>query len=474
MRARSLALVGLLLLALAGGPAAHAAAGLTLGFFGDPNLTDGSTTAENVWIPTAVREGAGMVRINVLWDQVAPAHRPAGFVASDPASPGYNWTATDAAVRQLRAGGLAVLINISMAPKWAEGPHQPRYAPAGTWRPSAAAFGAFASAAAERYDGSFPDPLKPGASLPRVRDWQGWNEPNLAYYLGPQWLRINHRWVPESPVIFRALTNAFYKAVKGVSKSNFVVMGGTAPYGDPPGGARIPPVDFDRFVFCLSDNARMTPTRCSDPIHVDAVDDHTYGIGGPLAHALDPGDVAVPDLYLIGRVVRAAQRAHHVLPRGSKPLWVTEISWDSKPPNPQGVPIQQQARWYEQAMYVLWRQGVHTILLLQLVDSPPIPNYASTYQGGLYYLNGKPKPSAVAYRFPFVTRRLNRGQVQAWGRAPQAGRLTIEQRHGSEWKALKRLTVGLHRVFLTTLSLRGKGVVRALVGSQTSLPWSQS
>jgi hypothetical protein len=56
-------------------------------------------------------------------------------------------------------------------------------------------------------------------------------------------------------------------------------------------------------------------------------------------------------------------------------------------------------------MYVLWRQGVDTILFYALTDQAPVPDYGSTYQAGVYYMNGQPKPSATAFRFPFVTQR---------------------------------------------------------------------
>jgi len=473
MRIRWLVVTCVSLLACALAPEAQATRGLTTGFAIDPALTDGSATANNVWIPRAVAEGAGMVRVDIHWDSVAPAHPPPGFVASDPASPGYNWTKTDAAVRELTAHGIKVLLTIWRAPTWAEAPSRPRSAPEGTWEPSSSQFAAFAMAAARRYDGTFPDPDNPGVFLPRVRYWQGWNEPNLSTYLNPQWRRAGGHWVAESPVMYRSLLNAFYAAVKGVSKSNFVVSAGTAPYGDPPGGQRIPPVAFDRTLFCLSGTQRLKPAKCPNPVHLDAVSHHPYAIGGPLWHAENADDAAVPDIYKIARVLRAAERFHRVLPRGHKQLWVTEISWDSDPPDPNGVPIAEQARWYEQAMYVLWRQGVSTVLWLQIVDSPPIPNYGSTYQAGIYYLNGQPKPSAVAFRFPFVTRRLNRGHVQAWGRAPQAGKLTIKEQRGGSWKVLKRLTMRSRQVFVATLSLRSKAVLEATAGSQTSLPWTQ-
>jgi hypothetical protein len=164
-----------------------------------------------------------------------------------------------------------------------------------------------------------------------------------------------------------------------------------------------------------------------------------------------------------------------VLPRGPKQLWDTEISWDSNPPDPQGVPIQTHARgWVEQAMYELWRQGVNRVLWLEIGDAPAVSNYASTYQAGMYYLDGQPKPAASAFRFPFVTQRLNRNHVQAWGRAPAGGKLTFELRQGDSWKALRTLNVSQRGVFEATLGLAGKAVLQAQVGGQTSLTWTQS
>jgi hypothetical protein len=455
-------------------PASASAAraqGLTLGFDNDPVLTSGGLASQSEWIGRAVAEGAGIVRISLGWSSVAPVTPPPGFSPADPSSPGYQWAATDAAVRELSSQGLEVLLNITSAPAWAEGPHRPANAQAGTWRPSPAQFASFATAAAVRYGGHFPDPLHPGSFLPRVRFWQPWNEPNLDGYLAPQWTRRGLGWAAASPGIYRGLLNSFYAAVKAVSPSNFVVEAGTAPYGDPPGGHRMPPVQFDRDLFCL--NPLLAPTSCPNPPHLDALDHHPYGIEGPLWHALNPDDAAVPDLYKITRVLHAAERVGHVLPRGPKALWATEISWDTRPPDRHGVPIATQARWLEQAFYVLWRQGVDTVIWLQVVDSPPIPTYASSYQAGLYYRDGKPKPDAEAYRFPFVTQRVKGSRVQAWGRAPQRGSVAIEVQSGQHWQVVRRLPVDDHQVFVTTLTLPGRAVLRAQLGTETSLTWTQ-
>ena len=185
------------------------AQGLALGFSADPVLAAGNAAVDSVWIPRAVAERASIVRVNVYWSQVAPLVPPAGFTPADPASPGYDWTATDTAVRDLTAHRLQVLLTISSAPVWAEGAGAHAGAQPGSWRPDPAALADFSMAAARRYDGRFPDPLRPGAVLPRVRYWQPWNEPNLSLYLAPQWTRSDSGWAPASPGIYRQLLNAF-------------------------------------------------------------------------------------------------------------------------------------------------------------------------------------------------------------------------------------------------------------------------
>jgi hypothetical protein len=259
------------------------------------------------------------VRVAVGWSGIAPAKRPTGFDPSNPNSPGYDWSATDNVVRDLAAHGLQVLITITSAPSWAAGAHPPKAVNPGSWRPDSKQLGAFATAIAERYDGRFPDPQNPESVLPRVRYWQPWNEPNLDYYLSPQWVRTAHGWAPEAPVLYRQMLNAFYAAVKRVASSNFVLMGGTAPYGDPIGSdplgqERTPPVDFYRTVFCRP-GAPLSQLGCPDAVHLDGVDHHPYGVGGPEWHALNPGDVAVPDIYKITRVLTEAEWAQADLGR---------------------------------------------------------------------------------------------------------------------------------------------------------------
>ena len=54
-----------------------------------------------------------------------------GFVASDPASPGYNWTWLDGVMKDLTAHGLGVCLTLYNAPAWAQAPGRPASFPEG-------------------------------------------------------------------------------------------------------------------------------------------------------------------------------------------------------------------------------------------------------------------------------------------------------------------------------------------------------
>lgn len=467
---RRLGLALLVLAALSGASAAPASAlqGLTLGFnvkaFGDQ-----STSA--AWLNQAVGERSGTLRINALWSTIAP-RQPAS--PADPADPAYHWAELDQAVRGIAARGIPALLTFYDAPAWAEGPGRPAVShdfPRGSWRPNAGALKTFSVAAARRYSGSYPDPAQPGAVLPRVRYWQAWNEPNLWLYVTPQWTGGPGNYQLASPGIYRTMLNNVYAGVKSVDSSNVVVAAGTAPYGDPqPGGLRVTPVKFTRSLLCLSGGS-LRRLSCPDPAHLDVIDHHPYGLS-PTAHAALKDDVAITDMGRLTRVLRAAERSGRVLPRGHKRVWATEVSWDSSPPDPGGVPIARQARWIEQTDYLLWRQGVDTVLWLQIRDAAPLPSYATSYQSGVFYANGRAKPSALAFRFPFVLTRVRATRFTAWGKAPQAGSVAIQRRAGSGWHTIRRLSAGSNHVFQTRLTLKGRPTLRAVSAGQASYPWS--
>ena len=463
------------LLSAAGAVGAAPAQALTLGLdaYGPLGSTDLSVSGP--WINRAATENAGLVRVGVQWSAVAPRSLPKrGFNQRDPGSPDYTWGPTDAVLRNLATRRFTILIVVTGAPRWAEGAHRRAGAPAGTWKPNAAAFGRFARAAAVRYSGHYPDPLRAGHYLPRVRYWEAWNEPNLSYYLTPQWEKARHGYVATSPGIYRQLLNAFYSAVKRASPRDVVVGGATAPFGDLSPSlkntARIQPVTFVEDLLCLQGSSHLRRSRCPHPAHLDVLDHHPYDIGGPYQHAVNSGDVSVPDMGKLRRLLRAARRYRTALPRKAKHIWATELGWASNPPDRQGVSLGQQARWLEEALYVLWRQGISTACWLQIADDSG-PNALAA---GLYFAHGRPKLAATAFRFPFVVVVRKHQPVRAWVLAPAAGTLRIQRRAGSRWVTVRHVRIQRQGVFWGKLKLHGHPTLRALLGRRTSLSWAKA
>ena len=393
----------------------------------------------------------------------------------NPADPAYDFTRTDAAARAAAARGLQILLVFSKAPRWAEGPGRPAGAGAGTWRPDPTAVGDYGAALARRYSGSFADPLRPGFALPRVKAFQLWNEPNLALYLTPQWSGRRAR----SPEIYRAMLNAFYAGVKSVSRSALVVTAGTGPFGDPGvGGKRMMPARFWRGLLCQTEvRGKLRSVRCPRPARFDVLAHHPYPGGSPRWKELYRDDVSVNGMAKLTRILSAAERTGRALPRKRHPVWVTEVSYDSSPPDPAGVPLARHARWLQETLYLLWRRGVSTITWFRIVDQLPVPSYGDTNQSGLYRVTGAVKPALRAFHFPFVAERTvaNRRTLTVWGRSPIAGRVTIERSVAGRWVVLRNVTVRRHGTFLVRVSRRaGANRLRARVGSERSLTWQVS
>lgn len=444
---------------------AHAARPLALGFFDEEYTgTQGAT-----WLDRSVKAGADVVRIDIGWDAPNTLRRPREFDARNPADPQYDFTSADAAIRRATNDGLRVIAAFTGAPTWAEGPKRPADVSPGSWRPDPKALEDYGVALGRRYSGHFPDPANPGHTLPRVAAFQVWNEPNLDKYLTPQWSGGR----TAAPAIYRAMLNAFYRGVKSVDPRALVVTAGTGPFGDPqPGGQRIMPARFWRDLLCLREaGGTLRSTGCRDSAHFDVLAHHPYSVGSPATAALNADDVSIPDIGKLTRLLRAAERTGGALPRIRHPLWVTEVSYDSSPPDPNGVPIAQQARWLEQTLALLWSEGVSLITWNNVVDQPPIPDYASTAQSGVYYIDGRPKPALTAFRFPLVAWRAARSTVRVWGRAPASGRLQIERLTGSGWKAMETLRLTRHSIFATSISQRSAMSLRARIGDQISLEW---
>ncbi len=464
-----LAIAGLGALAASAAQARPFELGLT-----DPLFSSEDSAERGLWLDRADAVGAQNVLPGALWGGIAPANPSAGFDPSDPADPEYDFSGVDATVAAALAKGLDPMLLVTGAPLWAEGRNRPADtsgAPLGTWKPRPAELKRFAKAIARRYSGSFDDPRDAVGPLPRVRDFQLWAEPNLSTYLNPQFEGKK----PVAARHYRKMLRAFYAGIHSAPGKQRVVTGGTAPYGDVPGNdsQRTQPALFWREVLCLKAKGRkLKKGRCKKPAKFDVLAHHPINVGGPFRKALNGDDVSTPDIDKLKRILRRAKRSGRVLPRGRKPIWATEIWWDSKPPDPRGVPDAKHAAYVAESFYVLWRQGVERVVWFLIRDQRQNGRtHGGTPESGLYLLDGEPKLAARAYAFPFVADKSRRGRTRLWGVAPQRGRVSIQRRSGRGWKTIKRTRAkGSSRVFQARTGKRS-GRFRALQAGDRSLTY---
>lgn len=431
----------------------------------------------------AKKLGAKYIKENIYWVNIAPAGgsdtRPAGFDATDPADPGYNWSGVDNFVRQTRERGLEPILNIVFAPKWAR---DSRCREESVCAPTPSDFADFGTAIAKRYNGTF-DPNDGNGTLPRARYFQAWTEPNLNYYFAPVFLKGRK----VAAEVYRSILNPFYDAVHAVSNRNKVITAGLAPLQRP--GATIGPLDFMRQLLCMRGRAKPKANpRCRETAKFDIWATHPYTTGGPTHKAPGADDVALGDLHKMTTMLRAAERAGKIRksagPRRT-PFWVTEFSYDSNPPDPGGLNQNLHTRWSTEAMYRMYKAGVDVMIWFGIRDQEPkgLP-HCELFDSGLY-LRGrtvqrdKPKRFSRAYRFPTVALRTKKGFTY-WGRTPDSkrGRVLIQVRNGKGgYRTVTRARAKAGGVFQGNVKLprlaRNAAVrARAPRGGGVSVPFS--
>jgi hypothetical protein len=399
-----------------------------------------------------IREaGARWTRAMIVWPDVAPDSQPENWDPTDPADPNYDWSYFDQQIRWTVESGVEPLVSIFSAPEWAERckTDLSKSLP-GTCNPDPEMFADFAEAAARRYSGDF-------GALPKVTYWKVWNEPNLGYYLMPQ----VRRGKKVSPGLYRSLVNKMASRVKGVDPANQIVGGGLGPIGGP---GRIAPLDFMRRLLCLKGTTRpVRDPSCRARSRFDIWAHNAYTTGRPTHSAYARDDVSMGDLPEMKNVLRAGERAKRVeTDRSNVPFWITEMSWDSKGPDPKGVPMNRLKVWVSEAIFRAWKAGVSKFFWLSLRDWPRIPGDPRTIDAGLYFrgptlAEDRPKPILQSFRFPFVSFRVGNG-IRVWGRTPESGpgRIKISFRNRGAWRSIGSIRAGSNGVF--------SGVVRTSVG----------
>jgi hypothetical protein len=408
--------------------------------------------------------GAKVVKIVIPWRAVAPASPPSNFNPASPVDPSYDWEPYDSWVRAAVGMGLQPLVTVEQAPPFAE---RDKSGSPGTGNPDPVQFGLFAEAVARRYSGSV-------AGLPRVRMFEAWNEPNANFFLSPA--RVNGQ--DYTPTLYREMVNQFAAGVHRVFADNTVAAGAQFPFAiNRATGVAIGPYRFMRELLCLSEKLKVIP-GCGPPVQFDAWSHHPYTSGGPTHKAGSPDSVSLGDLPRMNRLLRAALRQHRVVSNRHVQFWITEFGWDTAPPDPKGVPLALHARWVSEALYRSWKAGVSLFVYYRLRDGPP----TGAVQSGLWYrcVDGaacdQAKPSAQAFRFPFVAFRSGRKGSRVWGLTPGAvrGAVVIERARGKRWKRVGKLRANSSGIFQGLIRGVRRGSLRARMGAkgEGSLPFS--
>jgi hypothetical protein len=436
--------------------------------FQDPDLNNRATPAVSAAAFGAVATThSTFERLAVPWKAVAPVTRPAGFNAANPADPNYRWANFDATIELAVQHHLNPILFTYYAPPWAEGPNRPTdpsgydISP-GSWDPSLSEFKKFTRAMVTRYSGTFPDPLHPGATLPRVRYWEIWNEPNIPGYFA----------APNSVEAYRAMLNAGYAIVKSVHADNTVLAAGLAPTtGGLPNATS--PLKFAANLLCVR-RVRTHFVRgasCPQKARFNVLNMHPYGFGStPTKHAYRYDDVLAADMSKLRKLLNTAQRLHTVT--GKHKLWVTEFAWATNPPNPTiGDSPATAARYIAYAMYEMWKAQTSLVIWAPLSDKT---GGSITELGtGVLAGDGTPRLSLQAFAFPFVA-TVSRRRGSAWGRVPVSRRVKVFVQHKTKhgWRTVSSVRTGRDGVFTAHFAARGNGTYRARVAhGQTSLEY---
>jgi hypothetical protein len=322
-----------------------------------------------------------VVRVNLYWGGKLGVSKYRPFDGADPRDASYDWSLYDRVATYAGAYGIKMLFSITGTPRWANGGQSSNRPPRNfndLYR--------FAYAAAARYSGTYVG--EDGRTLPSVRLWAAWNEPNNPVFLRPQFVKRGGKWVIQSAVDYAHICNAVYNGIHATMFSGEkVACGVTAPRGNNnPRSARpsVSPVAF--LVAAKKAGMRTFDAYAHNPYYGTPTETPTTkpprtGSGAtPTAVTLANLDVLLEEL---GRLY------------GPRHLWVTEYGYQTKPPDSVfGVSWALQARYLTQAFAIARKNPRIDMMLWFLVkDQPDL----SGWQSGLMTVDGRRKPAFAAF-----------------------------------------------------------------------------
>ena len=331
--------------------------------------------------PTLAQLHVQEIRLNLYWGGKygVATRRPAR--ATNPDDPAYDWSLYDRTVEDAAQYGIHVLFSVYGTPAWANGGRAANVAPR-----AFTDLRNFAHAAAVRYSGTFVDTAT-GKTIPAVREWLAWNEPNNPVFLTPQYTKVGSRWTIASARAYAGICNAVYSGVHGTLLANErVACGGTAPRGNnDPVSARpsVSPLAFLRAV------------KAAGLKTFDAWAHHPYYSGPrdtPTTKPVSPNGAPVTAVTLgnLNTLIALVTKLY-----GNKRIWITEYGYQTNPPDHLvGVSLAKQAEYLTQAFTIARKNPRIDLMLWFLLKDDPDPN---GWQSGLITAAGKKKPAFAAF-----------------------------------------------------------------------------
>lgn len=463
-----------------------------------PMTAAGTATVERT-LATLRSLGVDRVRLLVGWYYLAPDNNsavpPPHFDAANPAAyPAAAWAPYDRAIRLANQAGIAVDLDLSApGPLWAMRPGAPDVKTSLHYAPSASDFEQFVTAVGRRYDGHYrvsQGRLVPAsAALPRVSFWSVWNEPNQPGWIAPQWVSAAGLTVPLSARIYRGLVDGAFAGLAATGhRSDTILIGELAPEGSSATTALspMPPLPFLRALYCLGPGYRplqglaavalgcparagATSFRAAHPGLFDATGfaHHPYSFYlAPNVSLPNPEFVPLADL---GRLETALDRAFAAYGDARRiPLYLTEYGYETSPPRtvPPKTSLRQQSLYLDEATYMASRDPrVRALSQFLLEDSAPdtafppgTERYWSTFQTGLEFLGGAPKPALNAYRLPIYVPAASGRSVRVWGMLRPATNGT-RQMAEIQWRPVH----GGYRMIATVTTTSPSGILEKTV-----------
>ena len=408
-------------------PAARASTSQLSVMMDDDNLVYRTDKVRDQTLDQMAKLGVDDVRVTVLWsvvaigaqDTKAAKKRFRHYGAQDPrAYPKANWDRYDNLVRSAQARGINVYFDVTgPGPAWGheKAPASERENQA-TWMPKAREFKLFVEAVGKRFSGKYRDENGGRRKLPRVDFWSLWNEPNQGGWLTPQWYHGR----AYSPMLFRDLYIAGHQGLVATGHGNDVILlGETAPLGNSNKTERSPmtPGTFIRSLFCVNTAGNPVDGLGCDafsrygPLLATAWAHHPYTkYNSPTQPDPNPDAFTMANLgSLTGLLDKIASNTGRIADQ--IPIALTEYGYETNPPDPfQGISLTKQADYSNLGDLIAYANPrVLTQTQFLLRDAAPLRKYTKgtkrywfTYQSGLFFNNGKPKPAAGAYTFPFM------------------------------------------------------------------------